>query len=162
MASINYWVYDDVAKAITLTDNGARDFVKAELGIAAQQNYNAAALDVLQDPKTQIAAYNTALDVIIKTAGIAFKKDVKELMDLGLPEESAKKTALTKANAVISGERAILDYKYPLINNMDVMASAQAKAGLSFHVPQPFGGNQNKHEKYKAAYKAQKANKGKK
>jgi hypothetical protein len=140
-----------------------KDKVKAllsrELGYIAQEKYNLAAINAMAHPDTQLEKYYKALEEDTKTAADVYIKDVNTLIDIGYPTERAHDIALTTANDVMNGRKKLLAARFPLVGDLDLLASAAAKAGTKVHVPAVFGQPSSavvpaKYEKYRAAYKA--------
>ncbi len=155
LAGVTYWGLNNGALAIT--DAGATDFVRRNLGIDTLQKRNIAALESLENPAATLGNYHDELNAKIAEAGAQWKNDVTSLLDKGLPKEFAERQALKWADQAIDKERTMLSFTYPLADNMDILATAQAKAGTAIHL----GGKDksDKYEKYKAAYKTRKAKK---
>jgi hypothetical protein len=153
----NYWAADNQGAIIGVNALAGKDFVKRNLGITAVQARNAASLDALKDPSAKLAAYHNALNAQVDIAGEQWAKDVALLLLKGLPKEKAEQIALGWASQDINKSKQILALDFPLMENMDLLATAEAGAGTQIHLGS--ADKLEKYDKYKAAYKAKKAKK---
>lgn len=152
----------DVTDASTIalaTAAQVGDLVKTELGYKAQEKYTASAITTLANPATEYPKYQAEVKALFDAEAVNYKADLTKVLGLGIPEEQAKAIALRNSKARVDAEMGLLDLKWPLMRNTDLMATAAVKGGVPIHVQNPFGQSTNdaKIEKYRAAYKAQKA-----
>lgn len=139
---------------VAVSDASAAKYVRKELGLEVMEARNKKALAVLADPAAQLGLYQTEVAKKTTEAGKMFKVDFDELMTYGYPEDKAKAIALEKAGNYLNDEMKILDVQWPYVNDMNLLATATAKAGVNLT-----GVSQSKQAKYEAAYKARKAKK---
>lgn len=106
-----------------------------ELGITARLNRAEAAIGVVKDPVTQLAAYKAAMEAEEKKAHNEYEgaKAFMETLGVALPTEVEESLARGLAVNYLEAQVAILDAKYPFINDNSVMLSAAARTPI--HAP---------------------------
>jgi hypothetical protein len=77
--------------------------------------------EVLEDPQKALEDYKDDLDKIFVNMSTQFEKDLKDLLDIGYPPQQAKRLALNKAEGWIGHQMAILDKKFPLVNDQALL-----------------------------------------
>lgn len=108
-----------------------------ELGITAKLASAGKAIDIVSDPKAQLADYKKKVDALQKGAHILYGDAKKDLEKLGFPTETCEMLARNAAMKWLEGYMAILDAAYPLINDNSVLLSAAA--GTPIHAAQASG-----------------------
>lgn len=135
------------------------EYVARESGVAANMLYTEGALRMLADPAGSYQQYRIEVAQKVAAASQNYLGDINDLAAAGIPEEAQKKIALNKARAFLDGELSLLNLKYPLAGNRDMLATASVKGGMPIHVPNPFGGPTQSDVDYKAKYERHKAKK---
>ena len=159
-SELGLFTVDSNTRDVTLTGAASDvDFVAERLGresgLMGQQLRNMNAIRMANDPDGQYTAYMNDMTDSIKAIAPTWQSDFSSLIAAGLSEEEAKSYADNAAKISLSTRAPILNLKYPFANDIDMLASAAAKAGTQFHVP---GGKANtdvdSRKQWKNEYKA--------
>lgn len=121
-------------KTLDLDEKGFESLLARNSGVSFEQLQNKAILEMVANPATELGKYDTAVNAAITAEGLQMVKDFEQLQKLGLPEEKVKEIVLGKAQRRLADTIQILKYSYPLAGDMDILASAAAKAGTQIHV----------------------------
>lgn len=119
--------------ALEMSDAKIKSYLSSELGFSAAKTRNTKILTIMENPTPPLAAYNKALDDLVLIGAGHYKNDYEKLLSLGLSDNVAQNIAKQKAQAFINSEKDILDFEYPLINDINTLASAKAKTAI--HIP---------------------------
>ena len=117
--------------ALEMSPAKIKDYLSAELGVSEAQAKNTKILAIMDNPSTEIGKYDTAMDNLIKKGAVHYKTDYDKLVSLGISDERAQRFAKQKAAAFINSEKEILDFEYPLMSDINVLASATAKTSIN-------------------------------
>ena len=92
----------------------AGDYLARNLGFALQKGRDAKSIDALTNPKQFIAEREKQISEILKTSvEPLFEARLKELYDLGLPDDRAKLLALQQAQTMYNQQLDILELSCP-------------------------------------------------
>lgn len=116
--------------ALEMSPAKIKDYLSAELGVSEAKTKNTKILKIMADPAAEITKYDDAMSELIKKGAVHYKADYEKLLSLGLPDDRAQRFAKQKASAFINSEKEILDFEYPLMSDINVLASATAKTPI--------------------------------
>jgi hypothetical protein len=125
---------DSTGGSLNLSNDGAADLMRRELGIEQRHYAAKRSLEVLEDPKMALEEYKDDLDKISTNMSKQFQDDLKDLLKIGYSPQHAERLALNKAEGWIEHQMAILDKKFPLVND---------QAPLFFFVVRPLEKNKS-------------------
>jgi hypothetical protein len=77
-------------------------------------------LEVLEDPKMALEEYERMIYI----------KSLKDLLEIGYSPQQAKQLALNKAEGWIEHQMAILDKKFPLVNDQALLRNTVARKSV--------------------------------
>jgi hypothetical protein len=117
---------DNTGGSLNLSNDGAADLMWRELGIDKHHYAAKRFLEVLEDPKMVLEKYKDDLDKISTNMSKQFQDDLKDLLEIGYSPQHAKQLALNKAEGWIEYQMAILDKKFPLVNDQALLRDTVA------------------------------------
>jgi hypothetical protein len=85
---------------------------------------------VLEDPQKALEDYKDDLDQISVRMSDQFKKDLDDLLEIGYSPQQAERLALNKAEGWIEHQMAILDKKFPLVNDQALLRDTVANKAV--------------------------------
>ena len=104
------------------------------MGFLSAETRNAQILSTVAAPHTVLAAYNGEVNTLLGKAATVFKADYDKLVSLGAPGDLAHRVSKEKAAKFMENELMILDIKYPLMNDINTLASARAKTSIIIQI----------------------------
>jgi hypothetical protein len=120
-----YWK-DGTGGLLNLSNDGTADLMRHELGIEKHHYAAKRSLEVLEDPKMALEEYKDDLDKISTNMSTQFQDDLKDLLEIGYSPQQAERLALNKAEGWIEHQMAILDKKFPLVNDQALLRDTVA------------------------------------
>lgn len=142
--SFSLFTINQAKDGLEMSDLKIKDFLSAELGFSSAKARNEKILITLADPAAAITKYNSELDKVVKKGATHYKTDYEKLLSLGLTDEKAQQYAKEKAEAFITDEKRILDFEYPLMNDINTLASAKAHTSINLPIQQKGLGRKRK------------------
>jgi hypothetical protein len=124
-----YWK-DSRQGALIQNNDDAADLMRRELGIEKRHYAAKRALEVLEDPKAALKQYKDDLDEISVNISGQFKKDLNDLLEAGYSPVQAERFALNKSEGWMQHQMAILDKKYPLVNDEALLRDTVAQRSV--------------------------------
>jgi hypothetical protein len=122
---VKFWK-DSTGGSLNLSNDGAADLMRHELGIEKRHYATKRSLEVLEDPKMTLEEYKDNLDKISTNMSKQFQDDLKDLLEIGYSPQHAERLALNKAEGWIEHQMAILDKKFPLVNDQALLRDTVA------------------------------------
>jgi hypothetical protein len=120
-----YWT-DNNGYALNLGSDDAANLMRCELGIEKRHYAAKRSLEALEDPQMAFKEYKDDLDKISVDMSKQFQDNLKDLLKIGYSLAQAKQLALDKAEGWIGHQMAILDKKYPLVNDQSLLCNTVA------------------------------------
>ena len=136
---MSFALFDLNNNSLEMTPAKIKSYLSAELGILSEQKRNTKILEIMEKPADAIADYNTAMNTYIGEGAVLFKSDYDKLMGLGVSDGEAQRIAKKKAQDYIKSKKYILDFEYPLMDDISTLASAGAGTSISVPTQQRFG-----------------------
>jgi hypothetical protein len=124
-----YWT-DRNGYALNLGSDDAADLMQCELGIEKRHYAAKRSLEVLEDPQMALKEYKDDLDKISVNMSKQFQDDLKDLLEIGYSPTQAERLALDKAEGWIGYQMAILDKKFPLVNDQSLLRNTVANKAV--------------------------------
>jgi hypothetical protein len=124
-----YW-QDSNGDGLVLSSNNAADLMRRELGIEKRHYAAKRSLEVLEDPKKALEDYKDDLDIISERMSTQFSNDLNDLLEIGYSPQQAERLALNKAEGWIEHQMAILDKKFPLVNDQALLRDTIANKAV--------------------------------
>lgn len=136
---MSFQLFEIQGNQFVMSDASIKQYLSAELGFSSTKARNDRILATMDNPSAMIQVYNTALDNLVKKGAGHYKYDYDKLLTLGLSDEKAQTIAKQKAEAFINSEKTILDFEFPLMGDINILASAQAKTSIQIPSNQGIG-----------------------
>jgi hypothetical protein len=89
------------------------NWIAQELGIKLQKSKESSIMEAIQSPKDYIGRRTIAIDASVAKAGGYFAAYQKQLLDIGVPSESAKALSLKYAGDIMNAEMAVWNMENP-------------------------------------------------
>ena len=113
-----------------MSEKNIANFLTRDMGFLETEKRNTQILATMAAPQTVLASYNTEVNDLLGKAAIVFKADYNKLISLGATDRLAHEVSKDKATLFMTNELYILHIKYPLMNDINTLASAKAKTGV--------------------------------
>jgi hypothetical protein len=117
---------DSTGGSLNLSNDSAAELMQRELGIEKRHYAAKYSLEVLEDPKLALEEYKDDLDKISTNTSTQFQDDLKDSLEISYSPQHAKRLTLNKAEGWIEHQMAILDKKFPLVNDQALLQDTVA------------------------------------